>query len=89
MNICLQLGWTALHHAARNGQLEICKLLITHDAKSDIESNVSVYRYFHDRHINFITCIKSFSHEAAMAKYIALWYHRYNIPYSVIIAIYK
>ena len=39
------------------------------------------------RHINFVTCIKSFSCEAAMAKYMALWYRRYNIPYSAIIAI--
>ena len=46
----LQLGWTALHHAARNGQLDICKLLVTHDAKSDIENSVSMYIYINLLH---------------------------------------
>ena len=38
-----QLGWTVLHHAARNGDLEICKQLITHDCKPGTENKVGVF----------------------------------------------
>jgi len=57
-----KLGWTVLHHAARNGDLEICKQLITHDCKPGTKNklgktachyaaehgHVSVLKYLYD-----------------------------------------
>ena len=37
----MQLGWTALHHAARNGNVEICKLLVSHGGNPEITNHVS------------------------------------------------
>ena len=37
-----QFGWTPLHHAARNGNLEICTKLIKHHGKPDLKHEVSL-----------------------------------------------
>ena len=37
----MQHGWTALHHAARNGNVELCKLLVAHDCRPHIPNEVS------------------------------------------------
>ena len=36
----LQFGWTALHHASRNGNVDICKLLLKYQAKVELRNEV-------------------------------------------------
>ena len=36
----LQFGWTALHHASRNGNVDICKLLLRYQAKVELRNEV-------------------------------------------------
>lgn len=39
--LLMQFGWSALHHAARNGNLEICRMLITSGATPALKNFVS------------------------------------------------
>jgi ankyrin len=41
-SVCLQdkFGWTPLHHAARNGNVELCKLLVSHDCRPHIPNEL-------------------------------------------------
>lgn len=36
----LQYGWTPLHHAARNGNVELCRLLVSHDCRPHLQNMV-------------------------------------------------
>ena len=40
MYIYIQFGWTPLHHAARNGNVELCKLLVSNDCRPHLQNMV-------------------------------------------------
>lgn len=47
--VFVQFGWTPLHHAARVGNLDLCKLLVKHYAKLDIRNKVRKMKRWMDR----------------------------------------
>ena len=56
-----QMGWTPLHHAARCGSIDHCKMLMVHQCKIDIKNKVQHSVHVECSHLAYMLLLEPFN----------------------------